>query len=568
MRSNKFSQRPLQNNDKSEGIDTNETDSSLNPPSYPLINTLNRFERNEALKQLASQISRVCSSSSYSSDEELMAFPLEDLPNTLQLLAELAIEAKANDTNREEKSKILHLAAVMLRRVLHMPEANHYRALGLDSGSTATQIAEHYRLLHELFWFDGTIDPQQKSRLRIFEAYTALKEPESRHRYDEEQSTLLEQQAGSSSGRSGLWRVAAVALPVILGLSVFMFYFEKKPDTEIAISQKKSPDSYSVTNENSEAGKNYITETPIEKSVLTDTIQQRPTKPSDAIFLPEEVPEVYLPREKIPAPERTRITEIQADDHLPQPNFIPEPPLDMVSTKEPYITEPERVIPRIKESVQVEQAERQYSPVVASLPERYSSSRPAIEAEPASVPHIVDAELLTIKPSLEASLPKVVPDRIKEPPQTRPTEQQVSSIAPSKKPASKPATTTEPGIVVIASPSLKVNHLTKKQLENIFLGKTTVLPNGQEIEIFDQQDGNAIKRNFYKTVTKKTPMQAKAYWAKLQFIGLSHRGGPVRPPEVLMNDQMIKERVATSKSAIGYISQASLDNSVKVLHRL
>ncbi len=154
-----------------------DTHSSLKPPSYLLTNTLNKFERNEALKQLASQISEVCSSSGRS--DELMSFQLEKLPNILQLLAELAIEAKTSDIKKEEKNKILHVSAAMLRRMLHMPEASHYRVLGLDSKADSAQIVEHYQLLHELFWFDVTIDPQQKSRLQIFEAYTILSDSES-----------------------------------------------------------------------------------------------------------------------------------------------------------------------------------------------------------------------------------------------------------------------------------------------------------------------------------------------------------------------------------------------------
>ncbi|NOY71929.1 MAG: hypothetical protein GXP14_06060 [Gammaproteobacteria bacterium] len=114
-------------------------------------------------------------------------------------------------------------------------------------------------------------------------------------------------------------------------------------------------------------------------------------------------------------------------------------------------------------------------------------------------------------------------------------------------------------MLVIGSPDLEIDRLSKEQVENIFLGKMTMLPNGQKIKLFDQQDGNTIKRNFYAAVTGKTPRQIKAHWSKLQFRGLVH------PPESLMNDQATKERIATSKFAIGYINGASLDNSVKVL---
>lgn len=129
---------------------------------------------------------------------------------------------------------MLHVAAAMLRRMLHMPDANHYRVLGLNNGATSTQIAEHCQLLHELYWFDETIDPQRKSRLRISEAYTALKDPESRHRYDEELAQFEQGPLHSvvGGGKNGLWRVvaAAVALPLILGLVGAIFYFDKTPN--------------------------------------------------------------------------------------------------------------------------------------------------------------------------------------------------------------------------------------------------------------------------------------------------------------------------------------------------
>ncbi len=563
---------------------TKDVSGSLKPPSYPLINTLNKFERNEALKQLASKISEVCSSSG--SSNELMAFQLEELPNILQLLAELAIEAKASDTNREEKNKILHVAAAMLRRMLHMPEASHYRVLGLDNEANFAQIAEHYRLLHELFWFDGTIDPQQKSRLRIFEAYTILKDSESRDRYDKD--LLGFEQQDSRSGRSSLWRAAAVVLPVIFGLSAVMFYLDKSPGTEVASSlPKEKSDVYVTSAESSKPEKSSVASVPAAaQPSLEPNGQQSPLSESlpsysfseliiDAnsgeVFLPEKVPEVVeVISTRNSELNSRRITKTQIDNNLQLITPLQEPPVDIVYSEAPHTIRPEVVYPEVEEFVHVE-------PI-----EKHRSSITSPDSEPENVVSITEAQVdtellmpnLLPKPSLLSVAPteipqpervKAVPARVKASvPQVMQTEQQLLSTIPTGNSAPRLPADTESTIVVIGSPNLSLSRLTKEQVEKLFLGKMAMLPRWQGIEIFDQQDGNKIKRNFYNAITKKALMQIKADWIKLQFRGLSNQG-LIRPPVVLMNDQAIKERVAASKSAIGYISRASLDSSVKVL---
>jgi len=112
---------------------------------------------------------------------------------------------------------------------------------------------------------------------------------------------------------------------------------------------------------------------------------------------------------------------------------------------------------------------------------------------------------------------------------------------------------------VIANPGIGVDSLTKEQVSQIFLGNITTLPNGTRIVVADHQDGDPIKDAFYSTVLGMRPTQLKAYWAKIIFTGEG------LPPKALFGDKSVKEFVASTPGAIGYISAQSVDSSVKVL---
>jgi len=115
------------------------------------------------------------------------------------------------------------------------------------------------------------------------------------------------------------------------------------------------------------------------------------------------------------------------------------------------------------------------------------------------------------------------------------------------------------GAVVIGNPSLSVSQLNAQQVSDLFLGRASKLPDGSAVTIVDHQDGEPIKEDFYKNVVGKSPSQLKAYWAKIVFTGEG------APPKSLSGDQAIKQHVATTPGAIGYVDDKVVDGSVKVL---
>ena len=77
----------------------------------------------------------------------------------------------------------------------------------------------------------------------------------------------------------------------------------------------------------------------------------------------------------------------------------------------------------------------------------------------------------------------------------------------------------------------------------------------------DQDDGNGARLDFYNNTVKKTQAQLKSYWSRLIFTGKG------QAPQVVGNDGDVKSMVATNPNLIGYIDEASVDASVKVIYK-
>lgn len=116
-------------------------------------------------------------------------------------------------------------------------------------------------------------------------------------------------------------------------------------------------------------------------------------------------------------------------------------------------------------------------------------------------------------------------------------------------------------VVVVVSAKSPVTTLNKSQLTNIFLGKTNRFPDGSPAIPFDQVEDSPRRTAFYANYLDRSPSQLKSHWAKIIFTG---RG---KPPKALSSDDTVKNQIANNLSAIGYIDENSLDDSLKVVAR-
>jgi ABC-type phosphate transport system substrate-binding protein len=119
--------------------------------------------------------------------------------------------------------------------------------------------------------------------------------------------------------------------------------------------------------------------------------------------------------------------------------------------------------------------------------------------------------------------------------------------------------TTEAEVVAVVSSTSPVTALSKNQVVDIFLGRASRFPDGEQAVPIDQTEGSAARDEFYAKFAGKSAPQIKAHWAKIIFTG---RG---RPPDEVSNSVEMKQRVIKNPNVIGYIEKDMVDGSVRVL---
>ena len=108
-------------------------------------------------------------------------------------------------------------------------------------------------------------------------------------------------------------------------------------------------------------------------------------------------------------------------------------------------------------------------------------------------------------------------------------------------------------VVVVVNPKAAESALTKDQVAQFFLGKST------SMTPIDQPDSAPVRAEFYKKVADKDAAQAKALWSKLVFTGKATM------PKEVADSAGVKAAVAANPKAIGYIDKSAVDASVKVV---
>jgi ABC-type phosphate transport system substrate-binding protein len=114
-------------------------------------------------------------------------------------------------------------------------------------------------------------------------------------------------------------------------------------------------------------------------------------------------------------------------------------------------------------------------------------------------------------------------------------------------------------VVAVVSAHSAITSMSKSEVADIFLGKTTRFPDGKAVMPIDQAESSPLRDEFYLKFTGKSPAQLRAHWSKIIFTG---RG---QPPPVALSSVEIKKRIVADPDAIGYIERTMVDGSVKIL---
>lgn len=109
--------------------------------------------------------------------------------------------------------------------------------------------------------------------------------------------------------------------------------------------------------------------------------------------------------------------------------------------------------------------------------------------------------------------------------------------------------------VVVVSKSNPIGSISATDLQNIYSGKKTTWNDGKNIAPVFNNGG--VKDDFLKEVLKKTLPQYQTFWKKAVFTGTGN------PPKEVDGDAAVKTFLGNNSLGIGFISEGSLDGSVK-----
>lgn len=115
------------------------------------------------------------------------------------------------------------------------------------------------------------------------------------------------------------------------------------------------------------------------------------------------------------------------------------------------------------------------------------------------------------------------------------------------------------GFKVIVHPDNPAASISRDQLAQIFLKKSTAWPNGKRAVPVDQTEGSPARIAFSKAVLQKSVSEVKSYWQQQIFSGRSV------PPVEKTSDGQVLSFVAGNELAVGYVSDGADTGNAKVL---
>ncbi|GAA5216778.1 phosphate ABC transporter substrate-binding protein [Corallincola platygyrae] len=119
--------------------------------------------------------------------------------------------------------------------------------------------------------------------------------------------------------------------------------------------------------------------------------------------------------------------------------------------------------------------------------------------------------------------------------------------------------TAQSAVVLIGNPA--ASELSKSDAKKLFLGKLKKVPGGGKAQVIEFEDGHPLRIEFHDKVTGKSESQLQSYWSRLIFTGKA------TAPSQLASPDQVKQKVASNPGAVGYVDEADVDASVKVLFK-
>ena len=113
--------------------------------------------------------------------------------------------------------------------------------------------------------------------------------------------------------------------------------------------------------------------------------------------------------------------------------------------------------------------------------------------------------------------------------------------------------------VVVINAGSGVEHLSRDEVINIFLGRYRQLPSGIAALPIDQPANQPLKAQFYRMLVNKDLAEINAYWARLIF------SGKTAPPRQAASAAEVVDWIARTRGAIGYVERGTLDARLRII---
>ncbi len=116
----------------------------------------------------------------------------------------------------------------------------------------------------------------------------------------------------------------------------------------------------------------------------------------------------------------------------------------------------------------------------------------------------------------------------------------------------------EESFKVVVNASNGVSSLTRQQVSQLFLKKTTRWPSGQTVQVVEPSN-ERVRLSFCKEVHGKSLAAVRAYWNQLIFAGREV------PPIEKSDDDAVVSFVRSTPGGIGFVSVEAGTQGVKVV---
>ncbi len=112
---------------------------------------------------------------------------------------------------------------------------------------------------------------------------------------------------------------------------------------------------------------------------------------------------------------------------------------------------------------------------------------------------------------------------------------------------------------VVTHPAVPMDQLSVTQLRGIYSMRQQNWPDGTAIRVFVLPAKSPVHQSFSKEKLQMFPYQLDRIWQKITYSGLG------AAPVVLTSEQQMRDMVATTEGAIGYIENSDELSTLKVI---